>query len=965
MPELARLENYLNLALAGQGQVCFLVGEAGTGKSVLAEEFCRQAQARDQSLVVATGLCDAQTGVGDPYLPFREVMAMLTGSVESEAARGRLSEENARRLREVMAVAAETLVEYGPDLIDVLVPGATLVAKLGKIFADKTELARRVQQRLAPTDRQVAGRAVDQGEILEQCGNVLRQLSRHRPLLIILDDLHWADNGSIDLLFRLGRRLGGSRLMVLGTFRPEEITIGRGGQRHPLEKLRSEFKRYMGDLEINLDQTVDYRGREFVDTYLSMEKNRLSDAFHDALFRHTGGHPLFTVELLRTMQERGDLVQTADGYWREGPQLDWAGLPARVEGVVAERIERLPEDLQYHLTIASVEGEQFTAEVIAQVGDQEARSVVQDLSGELRGEHKLVESQGVQRLGRQRLSRYRFTHNLMQQYIYRHLDEVQLSYLHEDVGHALEALYGDQADEIAPQLARHFLLSELIDKSRHYLRRAGEMAAARFANSEAVGFLSRALELTPATDAEERYALLATRERVYELLGDREAQEQDLVALEALATLLDGPGSSNRQAQMAVRRSELANALGDLAQAEKAGRRALELAERDQDAVRAAAHMALGRAMVQQGDYGGARAEFEEALRLAKRHGDRELVASSTRNLGLALYRLGEFDAARASLAEAATISGEVGDPRGEASAINILGAVAYALGDMGDVLTYFERSLQIYRQVGARQGEGMPLTNLGIMALYLGDYALAQQRFTETLQLQREIGDRNGEAISLFRLGQVASDQSQYAEAVTWMEKSLTLRQMMGDRDGTAESMAGLAHALLGLDRLAEAEALFEAAIALRGELGQPGLALAPRVGLARVWWQETPDRPDRVRDLIEPVIESLLRGATDGIAEPHRLCYDCYRLLLAFGDDRATELLARAARSLQASAAKINDLELRQAYLEHVPANRQILAALAAVTARGEAVTEVRGPNGPGAPAQAPDAPRVDEGG
>ena len=207
---------------------------------------------------------------------------------------------------------------------------------------------------------------INQANIFEQYTNVLLAMAEHQPLLLILDDLHWADRASIGLLFRLGRRIPAGRITIVGTYRPDEVSLGQGDDRHPLEKVLAELKRDYGDITIDLDQAGDAERRRFVADYLNTEPNHLSTSFRQALYQHTEGHPLFVVELLRDMQERGDLVLDGQKRWGEGPTLDWDDLPARVEGVIEERIGRLTHDLREALTVGSVEGERFTAEVVGQ-----------------------------------------------------------------------------------------------------------------------------------------------------------------------------------------------------------------------------------------------------------------------------------------------------------------------------------------------------------------------------------------------------------------------------------------------------------------------------------------------------------------------------------------------------------------------------------------------------------------------
>ncbi|MFN8457164.1 MAG: hypothetical protein U0401_21290 [Anaerolineae bacterium] len=267
---------------------------------------------------------------------------------------------------------------------------------------------------------------------------MIQTTAGRQPLLLVVDDLQWADNGSINLLFHLGRRLEGSRVLIVGIYRPAEVALGRPSsslgyaERHPLETLVHEFQGQFGDILIDLSQA---EGRQFVHDFLETEPNCLEPEFKEALYHHTRGHALFTVEMVRGMQERGDLVRDAQGRWVAGPALNWEILPARVEGVIGERIGRLPARLQEALKIASVEGERFTAEVVARLLAVDERLMVRQLSGELDRQHRLVNGQSSERpIHGPRLSGQCFRHILFQRYLYHNLAEAERVYLHEAGG---------------------------------------------------------------------------------------------------------------------------------------------------------------------------------------------------------------------------------------------------------------------------------------------------------------------------------------------------------------------------------------------------------------------------------------------------------------------------------------------------------------------------------------------------
>jgi len=313
--------------------------------------------------------------------------------------------------------------------------------------------------------------------------------------VLILEDLHWVDSASGGLLLHLSREASHSRLLIVGTYRSDEVAVSRGEMMHPLAELLSELKRRHGDIWLDLGGLAEVEGRRFVEAYLDTQPNRLGSGFREALFNRTGGHALFTVELVRELQERGDLRQDDEGQWIDGPAIDWNVLPARMEGVIEKRIQRLETELRSILTIASVEGETFTAEVVARIQQLNERGLVQRLSGELDKQHRLVTAHILAWLGSQRLSLYRFRHQLFQHYVYHSLAETERAYLHEAVGSVLEAIYGEQTEPIAVQLARHFEQAGLMEKAVTYLLQASKRAARLSAYHEAIGHLTKGLAL--------------------------------------------------------------------------------------------------------------------------------------------------------------------------------------------------------------------------------------------------------------------------------------------------------------------------------------------------------------------------------------------------------------------------------------------------------------------------------------
>lgn len=960
--ELNRLEDFITRAMAGQATVCFVTGEAGRGKTALVTEFARRAQERYQYLIVATGQGDAQTGAGDSYLPFRDILAQLTGDVERGAL---ISQENAGRLKGLLRLSGQALVEVGPDLVGAFVPGVGLVMRMGTFVAGKVGWLEKLEQ-LTERSREptMPGQSeIEQSHIFEQYTNVLKALAEQHPLMLVLDDLQWVDAASLELLFRLGRRLEGSPILIVGTYRPGEVALGRSGARHPLEKVLAEFKRTFGNVWIDLDRQEEKDRRQFTDALLDATPNRLGETFRQRLYQHTGGHPLFTVELLRDMQERGDLIQDDQGRWVETSVLDWNHLPVRVEGVIEERIGRLEPQAQETLTIASVEGEEFIAEVIAHVQSAQPRDLVRRLSGDLEKQHQLVKAQRVRRLKHQRISYYQFRHSLFQRYLYSKLDEVERTYYHEDVGNALEALYGDEAGEIAVQLARHFMEADIRDKAIRYLYRAGEQAATRFAHTEAVAYFTQALDIEEGLELEERFDLLAAREQAYHLLGLREEQERDLAALEELALAIGDDGHS---ARVALRHSNHAEATGDYPEAIRQAQRAVELAQTAGELrLQAQGYLEWGSGLRSQGDRENGRTRIEQALALAREVGLQQVEAHSLQelgilsgiasdydaastyfhqaldifrtlgerrgmseaftNLGLLYSRWGEAERARSYYEQALKLKREVGNRRGEGSTLLNIGSMLASHNEHQEARNYLEQALSIQREVGDRRGAAMALGNLGFGYAFYGDYPRARDTYEQALHIFQELGSPRGECIALCHLGLLFHQMGQDEAARDYSQKGLLLAREVGLPHFEGYAQTYLGHALADLGQLEEAQEVYRAALEIRRKLKQPKLATEPLAGLARVSLAEG-DLTQAVEH-VEEILQHLEGSDLFGTDEPVRVYLTVYRVLHATGDALAGGVLKTAYERLQQQAAKIEDVELRRSFLDRVTTHREVL--------------------------------------
>ncbi|MEJ2734963.1 MAG: BTAD domain-containing putative transcriptional regulator [Anaerolineae bacterium] len=878
--ELAQLDRFLDLALAGQGRVGFVTGDAGSGKTALVQAFSRRAQEVHADLIVASGNCNAHTGIGDPYLPFREILERLTGDVEARWAAGAMTREHAQRLWNTLPLAAQALLETGPDLLDTFVPRAALLGRAATYAPGRPDWLRRLDElvgRRPTSDPSAPG--PQQRDLFEQYTRLLQALARQVPLVLVLDDLQWADAGSIHLLFHLGRHLAGSRILILGAYRPEEVASGRDGTRHPLEPVLNEFQRGFGNIIVDLGQTGR---RNFVEAYLDSEPNRLGVAFREMLYRQTHGHPLFTVELLQSLQERGELVQDPEGCWVEGLALDWETLPARVEAAIAERIGRLAEPLQAALRVASVEGEDFTAEVIARVLGIDERDMVPRLSSELDRRHRLVRAQAIERLGSQRVSRYRFRNYLFQKYLYDNLDQVERVYLHEDVGNALEELFAGQANEsaglaaaapVAVQLAWHFQEAGITDKAIRYLHQAGERAVQLSAYREGLAHLTKGLALLTA--------LPESAERDQQELALQLALGMAWVGIKAYGPETEAAYTRARElGEQMGETSQICLALGRLSiahytraehqRARELAEEALSLAQRTQDPLHVAlGHRYLGSILLCLGEYTTARAHLEQMISFydPQQH-HRTLVSLRASDAGTSalayhaccLWYLGYPDQAWKQGQEAIALARELGHPFSLADVLWSAGCMVsqmrrdvQALKDHADELMRLAREkVPVWSVAGiCFQGEALVM---------LGQVQEGMARIREGIAAYQSAG------IDFYlpqRLGFLAEGQwkaGQFEEGLATLAEALAVVEETDERHWEAELHRLKGELLLAQGDEAQAEASLLQAIEVARRQSARSWELRATTNLARLWQRQ--GKRDEARQILAEIYGWFTEG-------------------------------------------------------------------------------------------------------
>jgi predicted ATPase/phosphoribosyl 1,2-cyclic phosphodiesterase/anti-anti-sigma regulatory factor len=875
--QLEILQSCWQSAQEGNGHLVFVTGESGVGKTTLVQQVVTQSEPP----VLLVGRCREAEGKTANHL-FSEVLHAYFTTVPPE-----FHDEEVRNLLSNFVRLVPEIRHMLPDLSPPHLP---------------------------PDEEQL--------RLMSSLTQFVKRATQERPWFLILENLQWADSGSLELLRYLSHHLPKMRLLIVGIYRDVELEPG-----HPLLEMIRDLGSHPTFKELSLGR-LDLAGVQQILAFIWQQY--VPKALVEKVYRQTEGNPFYVEEVANGLMDDG-LVVWQDGRW-QFPTLDELRLPSSVHEAVWRRISRLNPVTQNLLREAAVLGQTFRFEDLQAISGLSEWEVLEHLDVAL-------ERQLVQEVPGERLLRFR--HAEIQQVLYADLGVLRRRLLHRTVAEWHEKAYQPQdrsrsADDSAPTaptyslLAYHYHHAEDPERERHYAWLAGRQAAAQFANAEAVNYFSRALKLTPDADLLEQYELRLVRERIYDRQGVREAQAEDLVALaELVERLADGsPAAVRRQAEVALRQSHYADITGDYLAAVAAARSAIELAQACADVrLEAVGHLKYGAALTNLGEYSKARPQFERALTLAEAADLLQIKARSIRNLGIVTWQQGDYTASKSYDQQALALYQEIGDLHGEGKALGNLGVSFSDAGEYAQATEYYGHALKIYQQIGDRHGEAVILNNLGLVADRQGDYATAASYLVQALTICREIGDLLGEAQRLSNLAKLCHHLGDDVTARMYGEEAVSLSRELGNGRILSDALTHLGHALHGLDQLNEATAAYQQALTLRRELEQVHLAMDPLSGLARI--EMVHGKLSDALAYVETILNYLMHGTLSGTSEPFRIYWTCYQVLSATNDSRAYGILQTAYQQLQVLASKMVEPALRHSFLENVAIHQLIVNA------------------------------------
>jgi class 3 adenylate cyclase/tetratricopeptide (TPR) repeat protein len=778
-----------------------------------------------------------------------------------------------------------------------------------------------------------------------------------QPVVLLLEDLHWADDGSLSWLDAAASRLRDSPILVVGTARPTLLERrphwGEGLDHHVRLPLGRLSRRESRQLLTEILQRADH----------------VPGSLSDLVVGVAEGNPFYIEELVKWLLE-ADVITRDEDTWRVvEDRIDAVRVPPTLKGLLQARLDALAAAEREILDRASVIGRVFWDSAVDHLGREAAdeRGEVTAASGVLDGLRAREVVYRRERSSFDDTTEFLFKHALLRDVAYDSVLKARRRAYHSRAGRWLERTTerSRRADQYAGLIAEHYDHGGDPVAAEWYLR-AGRQAAAVYANPEAVRLLGRGLELGPPPLL--RFDLLLAREAVLDRMGDRTAQETDFAAMERALANLDDPA---RRAQFLLRRSNWAFKHSEYPTGVTAALEAVAAARMAGDvALEAEAHLWAGSNLAWHRRYDEAAVSLERALGQAQAAGAPRLVGETLRYLSMVANDRSEFAAARRFGEEALATSRQSDDLEGESMALAQLGNVFYNEGRYDEATAYFEQSLPVFRSSGHRYREAVATSNLGMLVLVQGYLADGRRMIHESLEQCLLLGDREAAATALGVLGElgrttgdwagarahfaealaeaenlgfaalvsdvqlglglVAAGEGSSSEAIERTATAVRFARTAGSALAEARALLGSGYALRNGGRIEEAAAAFEAALDLAEALALGYLAAEARVGLADV----AALRGDLARgvDLVEPVLAHLSLAELAGCLEPGQVFLGCHRVVSAAGDERVNGVLAGARAYFDELVERIGDDELRRGFLERVPVNAE-LRALAAV--------------------------------
>ncbi|MEM9773495.1 MAG: tetratricopeptide repeat protein [Chloroflexota bacterium] len=750
---------------------------------------------------------------------------------------------------------------------------------------------------------------------------------QQRPILLVLEDLQWADESLLPLTY-LTSLLSEQTLLILASYRNDE--------RPDLPQQFPEMN--LIDLpRLNQESVAELSHAMLGDVGQQPDLLKL-------LQKETEGNTFFLVETVRALaEEAGQLASIGQS------ELPKSLMPNGIQTIIEHRLAQIPGSAQTLLIKAAVAGRQLDLDLLKSL------EVGSDLEG-----WWLPLCAGAAVLDVQD-DKWRFSHDKFREGLLAPLNQDNLTQYHKEIAVALASLYGEDPN-YAAQLAHHWNQAGDEGNERFYTLLAGKHAAEQFANEEALGYLDRSLQLTARDDYAARYQVHLIQEQVYDLLGLRDNQAK---VLEHLTRLADQLNDADKRLDTLLSKAKFNSSTGYPAESGLLAQQAVTLSKQiGTDKRIGTGYLLLAESLYQQGHLDQAIETLKQGLILCNQTENKYHAIYILSQIGFITAEQGRFNESLKYSEKGLNIAREIGNRLAESTVLNDLGVWAgrQQLHDLA--ISYFEESLRLKKEIGEKSKISSPLSNLGVVAQGQRLYDKAKRFLLDSLEISQETKLKEKEANTLCDLGVLNISCGLFHDAVPFLKNSLQLRSEMRNQPKMAESMVNLGLAYIYLGKHSQAEDILKKALNLVSDQ-EPSLELFEclynlgflaqcrfEIDSAYDYYRRAdkllPESFKYLRVQIqaalayisvaagqspEPYLELVLDSQDSepqlsGVGLPGRVYLNLYCALYNLRDPRAGDLLNRAHNFVQELALQINENEsIRHSVLVHVPEHRELI--------------------------------------
>ena len=847
------------------GQIALIEGDAGIGKSRLTAELRAYLKPLAVRVLIGQSYTYRRTV---PYWVFQDLLRGLFGLHQNTTEALALSTTKDHLVRLLGPAAADTL----PYIYYML-----------SIGLDRPEVTERTRYLDAAQLRQ---------RIFLAVRTVLVAEARQAPLALIFEDLHWADESSIDLLVYLFDAIADNGLLCLG--------ISRHYSEMGLDRLLQKAKRDLASrcLHLHLVQLTPAQSQDLLTRLLSIPE--LPAELHEKIISSAAGNPFYLEEILRMLIDERKIYFEGN-RWRLSADaaIESLGVPDTLQGLILARFDRLEPINRRTLQIASVIGRNFSSGVLGVVLKQEEvdLQLLPQALNELEQRGFVLPQAGLSDFD------FQFKHVIVSDAIYSTLLKAERGDLHSRVGESIEALYPDRISELVELLARHYSWSNNLGRALHYLLLAGQKEARNYANQQARQSFEQAIEVLDLIDHTHGQEIDA-----HSGLGDvlvftgeyPAAQQQFQLALQAMDALEAPEYALQRSALLRKlssayeRQGNYDQALAELDSAQAA----LEAAPKANPVEQAWILNSAGWIHFRRGDMETATENLQKALDLVANSGAYDLIASIYNRLGGVAYQQGRLEQASDFSRRSLELRQRIGDVNAVARSYNNLGLLSWRRGDWEGALDSLKRSVELHSSLGDAEGAIEISNNLGLVYLDLRDFDHAFEQFNQALAAARKIGHSYHIGLSLLHLARASIFRQDWSKALEYAALSRQSFAEIGVQEHEVYIHIYTGQAYLGQGRL---QAAHQAAQIGLANLSNPNTPSEERAHAQRLWSQVLKaelGESHEVETALRISIEDF--QAVDNQLEAARSQLLLADALAAFGKFAAAQVMRASARKI-----------------------------------------------------------------